>query len=279
MTSIACCAGFIDEGTPQGKIEIYDKIPCYITRPISDQQEPHHTLHPHIAVIVATDVFGFSIPNTRLIADSYAKEGGVIAVVPDLFEGKEPPADLLDTINSLSDNISIFSKIYGVLRLIWYFIPFIIRVTPQDGVNRIEKVIHYLKTNHGITHVAVQGYCWGGRIAVNLAQKDDLIDVYTSAHPGGLSLPKDIEGLKKPGCFILPEKDFEIKEKQVALIREILKRKDEESKTSHPSLVKDYPNMVHGFAVRGNEKDPEVKKARQDAFQTSLDYFKKVLNF
>eukprot|EP01040_Poterioochromonas_malhamensis_P010649 gene10649-11596_t len=256
MTSIACCAGFVDEGTPQGKIEVYDKIPCYITRPNNDQQQ-QHTLHPHIAVIVATDVFGFSIPNTRLIADSYAKEGGVIAVVPDLFEGKEPPADLLDTINSLSDQISIFLKIYGVLRLIWYFIPFIIRVTPQDGVNRIEKVIHYLKTNHGITHVAVQGYCWGGRIAVNLAQKDDLIDVYASAHPGGLSLPKDIEGLKKPGCFVLPEKDFEIKEKQVALIRDILTRKDEER----------------------NEKDPEVKKARQDAFQTSLDYFKKVLNF
>lgn len=274
MTSIACCAGFIDQGTPRGRVEVIDKIPCYSTKPKQGTVK-----HPHIAIILATDVFGFKIPNARLIADSYAEEGGVLVVVPDLFEGKEPPADLLDSINALSQPVSIFTKIYGILRIIWYLVPFMLRVAPSDGVNRIERVVHYLKTNRDISRVAVQGYCWGGRIAIHLAQKDNIVDVFGSAHPGGLSIPKDIAALKKPGCFILPEKDFEIKEKQVAQIRDILKKNDDESKAQFPSLVKFYPGMVHGFAVRGNEKDPEVSKARQDAFQTTLDYFKKVLQF
>lgn len=272
MTSLACCGGYIDEGSPKGSIIQLENIPCYISQKENIEKKD-------IAIILATDIFGFTLPNIRLIADAYNEEGKVLTIIPDLFEGKEPPADLLPQINSMMyGNISIFKRIYYFCRLCWYFIPFLIRVSWQDGVRRVEKISNILKRDFGIKKVAVQGYCWGGKIAIKLAHEENVIDCFSSAHPGGLSLPLDIERIQKPACFILPEKDFELQSRQIQLIKEVLQMKSE-SNFSFPYTVRYYPGMVHGFAVRGDENDLEVRNARKDAFDVSLHFFKKILQF
>jgi hypothetical protein len=47
---------------------------------------------------------------------------------------------------------------------------------------------------------------------------------------------------------------------------------------SYVHMIKDYPTMHHGFAMRGNEKDPVTLEMRKDAFNVAAGFIKKVLN-
>jgi dienelactone hydrolase len=40
------------------------------------------------AIVVFTDVFGYSFPNTRKVADRFAEETGTIVLIPDCFHGE-----------------------------------------------------------------------------------------------------------------------------------------------------------------------------------------------
>jgi dienelactone hydrolase len=270
MSSIACCAGYIDSGTPLGKEEVIAGITCYVA------PKSENGFRDDILVVLATDVFGFKLPNPRLMADSFAKELNCKVVVPDLFEGTEVPADLMGDIENLVSNEATFaSKAWAVSRLLYYFPPFAWSNPPKKSADRLEKVIVELRSQGAIKKVAMPGYCWGGKCAVLLGQRQGVIDVGVSIHPGGLKIPEDIEALNIPIAFLLTTgKDFQLKEPQMAQIQEILAKKGD----SYEHLIKDYPTMHHGFAMRGNEKDPVTLEMRKDAFDVAAGFIKKVLN-
>jgi dienelactone hydrolase len=73
--SKCCITGHIAKGTPKGSIGQFAGRPAYIARPKEQGKQ---------AVIIATDVFGWSLPNARLIADAFAAHG-FLTVVPDAF--------------------------------------------------------------------------------------------------------------------------------------------------------------------------------------------------
>ena len=244
MTSVACCSGIIDKGIPEGHEEKIDGVNCYVT--------PRSNISNNkVAVVILSDVFGYKLPNTRLIADNFSKQLSVLVIAPDLFNGFYVPPNLMDTINILSGakKGSFLTKVYGFFKLLWYLIPFRLRNLSKKSQDLSEKIIQHLKTNHGIEKIAVQGYCWGGALATYLGQKANIIDVFASAHPGGLKVPLDFDKVIKPACFILPEKDH-ITAEQIEIIKQIFVKKVDTEKL-FPFLVKDYPKMVHGFAVRG----------------------------
>jgi dienelactone hydrolase len=272
MSCPHCFSGFIDSGTPQGAEEKIADINCYVAPKNKD-------FDSDTIIVIATDIFGYKVPNVRLIADSFAKDTGFLTIVPDIFNGSEPPANLMDNVEALqSKQASFGGKIWSVCRLLYHLPPFLIYNKHQNGVSIIEKVVKELKNTTNIKIVAVSGYCWGGTIAVLLAQKSNLIDCAMSAHPGGLNLPGDVEKIINPIGFLLTTgKDFEIKEPQLNIIQEILLKKEKENGLIH--LLKDYPTMFHGFAVRGNENDPNVSEARKDAYKVTYDFFKSVLKF
>jgi hypothetical protein len=85
MSQVACCGGFIDEGQPSGKEETIAEVNCYVATPQSGNGSQTNT---NSFVVIATDVFGFRLPNARLIADSFAKELSIKCIVPDLFQGQ-----------------------------------------------------------------------------------------------------------------------------------------------------------------------------------------------
>lgn len=87
MSQVACCGGFIDEGQPSGKEENIGGVNCYVAVSPSGIADDSHT-NSNAFVVIATDVFGFRLPNARLIADSFAKELSVKCIVPDLFQGE-----------------------------------------------------------------------------------------------------------------------------------------------------------------------------------------------
>ena len=80
MSQIACCGGFLDKGSPLGEEAKIAGIDCYVTNQSPSNKEES-------VVILATDVFGYKLPNARLIADAFSKELGVKCIIPDLFQG------------------------------------------------------------------------------------------------------------------------------------------------------------------------------------------------
>jgi dienelactone hydrolase len=76
--------------------------------------------------------------------------------------------------------------------------------------------------------------------------------------------------------YCLAEIDREIGPAQLSQIREIT---GDNSKSKDPDYQKVlfYPGTLHGFAARGEESNPVVKAARQDALEQQIEFFKKYL--
>lgn len=70
--SSCCKSGFKWNGAPTGKEATLAGNKCYVTGDNKDA-----------AVLLISDVFGWTLPNARLLADHYAKEANVTAYLPD----------------------------------------------------------------------------------------------------------------------------------------------------------------------------------------------------
>ena len=70
--SSCCKEGFKWNGTPTGKEATLGNNKCYVTGDNKDA-----------AVLLVHDVFGWTLPNLRILADHYAKEANVTAYLPD----------------------------------------------------------------------------------------------------------------------------------------------------------------------------------------------------
>jgi dienelactone hydrolase len=68
-----CARGFEWDGTPVGKETILADRPAYVTGS-----------NTRAAVLIVHDIFGWTFNNTRLLADTYAKEANVTVYLPDL---------------------------------------------------------------------------------------------------------------------------------------------------------------------------------------------------
>ena len=63
-----CCAmGSLHTGTPKGRIEKVHGLDCYIADAPSGS--------PKGIVIIIPDAFGWELPNNRILADEYARNG------------------------------------------------------------------------------------------------------------------------------------------------------------------------------------------------------------
>ncbi|KAJ3391106.1 suppressor of glycerol defect [Entophlyctis sp. JEL0112] len=256
----------VDEGTPTGTVKQIAGRNTYVTIPAGGATSS-------TAVIIATDVFGYTLNNPRLMADRFAAQG-YQCYVPDLFEGSEPPGELMETFDAFNDkNATISQKLYAVWCLLRYFPYFLLKNSDKKGCTIIGDVISELKTSHGIQKVALMGYCWGGNIGIKLAQTPGVVDVVASAHPGGsLKIPQDIDAISTPIYFALAEVDNQLGPKEIEAIR-----KSMSSKPDLVSKVDFFDGVAHGFAVRGSRKDPHVNAQRDKAFDETIAFFKRVL--
>jgi len=73
MTSDCCLKGFRWNGQPKGHETKVGGNDTYVTGS-----------NPDVAIIVIADLFGWTFPNTRLLADHYAEEANATVYVPDL---------------------------------------------------------------------------------------------------------------------------------------------------------------------------------------------------
>jgi dienelactone hydrolase len=255
MTSIGCCSGTIDKGEPEGRVENFHNLDCYITGPSSK-----------VALVIATDVYGYKVPNVRLIADSYAKALGCTVYIPDYLHGQAMSVDAI-----LPDNpdASYVEKATGIVKAMFEFPLFLFRHRPEQGKKVIRDFVRHIR-NLGAETVFLQGYCWGGTIVLQLAS-ENIADGVCSAHPGQIAVPNDFLALQTPIMFAFAENDLFLA-KDIARLAEV-HLKDKAMKC----VVKQYAGTIHGFAVRGNSADPIVLKQRNLVLQDAIDFFRSFL--
>lgn len=73
MAGECCLKGFRWNGETRGREDKLESQSCYVTGENSDA-----------AVMIVTDLYGWTFPNIRLLADHYAEEAGVTVYIPDL---------------------------------------------------------------------------------------------------------------------------------------------------------------------------------------------------
>lgn len=90
MSLKQCCAtGSLHTGTPQGRVDKLHGLDCYIAEPPTDS--------PKGVVVIIPDAFGWELPNNRILADEYAKNGNFRVVSTDVRpnNGSDQDADQL----------------------------------------------------------------------------------------------------------------------------------------------------------------------------------------
>ena len=74
-----CVSGTLHGGTPTGKVIRLHGLPAYVAEPPSN--------NPKGIIVIIPDAFGWELPNTRVLADSYAKKGDFRVYVPEFWDG------------------------------------------------------------------------------------------------------------------------------------------------------------------------------------------------
>jgi len=267
-----CVSGSLSEGKPNGTIEKFAGYDTYISRP--------EAKNPKSAIIMATDVFGPTLINAQLIADGMAKETGFLVVIPDLFDGGAMPAEKMGAaMEDPEENETFFQRFWRGVSMV----PLYLRIMPflYSHGNVLYKmpimsnVIKTLKEQEGIQKIGVIGYCYGGKIAVLMGGKHEnvpQVDAIAAAHPSFLKVPADIEALDRPSLFMFSEVDPMLSKEKADLITSIVKKKGVPF-----SECTMYEKVKHGFAVRGNDKKPEVAAARRAALAQGNRFFMNTL--
>ncbi|KAJ3415405.1 hypothetical protein HDV05_004999 [Chytridiales sp. JEL 0842] len=261
-----CCrSGFLWEGTPTGALETIGNVEAYVARPSSAVEKEGKY------VVIFTDVFGHVLPNVRLIADSFAK-AGYTCVVPDIVQGD--PINPTDVDGLMDQPQTYYARFSQILRLGWVaptMATWLWNHTDATTLPVCDAVLKDLRQAHGATHIGAVGYCFGGRYSILKAGLDSVVDAFVAAHPSMVTMPTDVENLTKPGLFVLAETDAVFTAAMAERAKGIVKERGMEVE------FEVYKGTVHGFAVRGQEQDPVVRKARNEALGRMIEFFGRTL--
>ncbi|KAJ7663907.1 dienelactone hydrolase endo-1,3,1,4-beta-D-glucanase [Mycena polygramma] len=284
-----CIKGVQHSGTPAGKIEYIDGIECYVATPTVDYPKDK-------VILLLTDVFGLSLNNNKLLADSFAANG-FKTVMPDLFRGDPVPADAVLTADAdaaKKEHFDIYKWFGGKDQADKPKRPPLNEGHSQAVTQPIiDNVIAKLQ-EEGVKHFAAVGYCFGGRYVFDLALKEKkVISVAAVAHPSLLDY-KDYKDDTKDDYDPERANDLNDLQKYVAqsqvplLINscevdemfpiEAQAKADEIFETFKHGYKREYfKGCSHGFAVRGKQDDETSEAAREGAFKATVEWFKKYL--
>jgi len=240
-------------------------LPTYIAEPPSGTP-------PKGIVVIIPDAFGWELPNSRVLADSYAEKGNFRVYLPDFMNGHWLRHDLLTNIDQVTGAAKTWwdtaNKVLPGLVAIANFVPFVWFCRQSVATPRIVKFLSDMRANEAASlPVGTAGFCWGGKFVTILcadtekaADGKSLIDAGFTAHPSGLAIPSDIEAVKLPLSISVGDVDFALPVGGVKQIGEIFDKKEDKEKYELVVI----PDAKHGFAVRGN---PEVEKELKQGIQ------------
>jgi len=223
-----CLKGFMWDGTPTGRVDELAGLPTYVAGSSSQA-----------AILLITDLFGWTFPNLRLLADHFAQEVGATVYVPDFFDGEVISTDAL-----LNDR--------------WHEIDlegFTQRNSREARETAIFAFARAMRTRHA--KVGAIGYCYGGWVVFRLGAKEhepSLVDCISAGHPS-LLIKKDIDEAAVPVQILAPEFDqaytAELKLHTFVTLQ----------KRGVPFDYQHFHGVEHSCLVRGNDRKPGEREA------------------
>lgn len=103
-----CVSGYIRDGSPNGKVSKVAGLDTYIAEPSGSPTE----IKPGVIVIIP-DIFGWTLPNARLLADDWADKSKRTVYVPDFMFGDIPESSIMEALHPIDGTKpSLLSKVY-----------------------------------------------------------------------------------------------------------------------------------------------------------------------
>jgi dienelactone hydrolase len=239
-----CLQGFKWDGEATGRIGKLDEHDVYIA---GDNQKA--------AVLVITDLLGWTFPNVRLVADYYAKEANVTVYVPDFFHGEVLSVDAIN--NGRWGEVDLPG--------------FMSRNSREIREPEMFAFAKTLKERH--EKVGAIGFCYGGWAAFRLGAKEHqppLVDCFSAGHPSLLT-KKDIDEIAVPVQILAPEIDpaFTAELKSHAFETIV--------KLGVPFDYQHFPGVEHAFLIRGDARKPGERGAMERGMASTVQWFKQFL--
>ncbi|GMM35938.1 protein [Saccharomycopsis crataegensis] len=230
--------------------------PCCIATN-THQGEPVGTIHESIyglptyvsgdkssgkLLIIAADIYGYSYINNKLIADAFAAKGYYV-LLPDLLKNDFAIPGKPELLPAWLQKhpVSDVSKMY---------------------IDFVQKAKEDLKPSF----TAGTGYCFGAKFVVENLTKDGLLEAGAVAHPSFVT-PEDVDAIAKPILISAAQDDV--------MFPAVARHKAEEIliKNQQRFQIDLFSGVSHGFAVRGDLKNPVVKYAYDKALSDQLVFF------
>ncbi|KAE8714572.1 Alpha/beta-Hydrolases superfamily protein isoform 3 [Hibiscus syriacus] len=201
------------------------------------------SLESKLAVLLASDVYGYETPNLRKIADKVAA-AGFYAVVPDFFYGEPFNPNRTDRPKDawLKDH------------------------SPEKGFKDAKLMVQALKSK-GVSKIGAAGFCWGAKAVIELAKIAD-VQAAVILHPSFVTVD-DIKGVKVPLAILSAELDKKYPPELLKQFDEILQLNKVDR------FVKMFPKCSHGWTLRYNVSDPAAVSRADEAHQDMLNWFTK----
>jgi len=251
MTTKACCEGGVPdtkasaEGLCGKTVELESPVTgktltCYEVGQEGDK-----------AVIVAYDIFGFSVARTKEVCDQIAKAGFRV-ILPDFFRG----TDVLKEFGT-------FPPAGGMNAVVEW----VTKTAPLDATVKevFEVVIKHLESTctSPSVDVGMVGFCWGGKIAM-LSSAQERIKASVGIHPSFLK-PEDAANAKCPQMLLPAGND-----PPIGPIWDALQSKPFADKC----FKKVFEKMPHGWSLRSDMSDPEQGPQANEAIKLAIQFFK-----
>jgi len=196
-----------------------------------------------IAILILCDVIGNKFINAQLIADQFAANGYFV-VVPDLFNGDPIP------LNRGPDfDMTAWRE----------------KHTTETVDPIMTAVIKALKEEYGVKKIGGAGYCFGAKPLVRFLKKG-AIDAGYVAHPSWVTAD-EVRAIEGPLSIAASETDGIFPPEKRHLTEEILKE------TKQPFQINLYSGCSHGFAVRGDITNKQIKFAKEQAFLQAVFWY------
>ena len=304
------------DGTPNSKIIDIDGIETYISQPgtrdgQSDSKpsisSPHSSKQntPKRIILFLTEGHGIYLPNSQLLADSFASHLDWDVIMPDQFAGHarldknqrpffppgkeavpetvpwtenkdDPNYELRGIRVPLKENTET-SDVYPFRKPPWWvgdesaqeFEAWKGRHERPATDPVLARVVQWIHDTYGQdVKIGGAGYCFGGRYVIRLMGAGVI----------------DIGVINHPSFFTMEEVGKLTKDKRLAMyaadIDDILppeKRRETEDvlmKTGATWMSTVFSGTSHGFSVRGDLNVKEVRLAKEGAFTGAVSWFK-----
>ncbi|KAI5850622.1 Alpha/Beta hydrolase protein [Tricharina praecox] len=271
--------GYLHTAHAAGTEEEIHSLPTYVTA-----GEPNRGI-----IVIISDMFGWQLPNTRLLADRIRRETGATVYVPDFLAGDSVPTEHLELVGEPEGEPGFMEKAKWNFRRVQAFGPWLVRHRDAVSLPIVTAFFEALYKEDRTRTVMVAGYSWGGRYALLLTHRNQwmmsngggyreggFVNAAFVAHPTLLSVPSDITAIARPTSLALGDCDEVMGIKTVEQIQKLL-----EGKAASPEEVQTevhvYEGALHGFAVRADLGKVMDKEHYEGAAKQAVEWFKKFL--